>query len=84
MEEWRVRWRRRGVVSIPVQQSSCKPGQSQTPAPAAADKIQAVINKYNNPETSMKLYVSPRTPNPRRVTMFIAEKGIAEIGRAHV
>ena len=27
----------------------------------------------------MKLYVSPRTPNPRRVTMFIAEKGIAGI-----
>ncbi|MDH5538980.1 MAG: glutathione S-transferase family protein [Rhizobacter sp.] len=36
----------------------------------------------------MKLYVSPRAPNPRRVTMFIAEKGIegietlvVEIGR---
>ena len=27
----------------------------------------------------MKLYVSPRAPNPRRVTMFIAEKGIAGI-----
>ncbi|WP_312439889.1 glutathione S-transferase family protein [Janthinobacterium sp.] len=27
----------------------------------------------------MKLYVSPRTPNPRRVTMFIAEKAIAGI-----
>ncbi|MGK5027643.1 glutathione S-transferase family protein [Janthinobacterium sp. RB2R34] len=27
----------------------------------------------------MKLYVSPRTPNPRRVAMFIAEKGIAGI-----
>lgn len=23
----------------------------------------------------MKLYITPRTPNPRRVTMFIAEKG---------
>ena len=27
----------------------------------------------------MKLYVSPRAPNPRRVQMFIAEKGIAGI-----
>jgi glutathione S-transferase len=27
----------------------------------------------------MKLYVSPRAPNPRRVQMFIAEKAIAEI-----
>lgn len=27
----------------------------------------------------MKLYVSPRAPNPRRVTMFIAEKGITGI-----
>jgi len=27
----------------------------------------------------MKLYTSPRTPNPRRVTMFIAETGITGI-----
>lgn len=27
----------------------------------------------------MKLYITPRTPNPRRVMMFIAEKGIAGI-----
>jgi glutathione S-transferase len=27
----------------------------------------------------MKLYVSPRAPNPRRVQMFIAEKGITGI-----
>lgn len=27
----------------------------------------------------MKLYVAPRAPNPRRVTMFIAEKGITGI-----
>jgi glutathione S-transferase len=27
----------------------------------------------------MKLYTSPRTPNPRRVLMFIAEKGITGI-----
>jgi glutathione S-transferase len=27
----------------------------------------------------MKLYVSPRAPSPRRVTMFIAEKGMAGI-----
>ena len=27
----------------------------------------------------MKLYVSPRAPNPRRVTMFLAEKGITNI-----
>jgi len=27
----------------------------------------------------MKLYVAPRAPNPRRVQMFIAEKGIAGI-----
>ena len=29
----------------------------------------------------MKLYTSPRAPNPRRVDMFIAEKGIAGIER---
>lgn len=27
----------------------------------------------------MKLYVAPRAPNPRRVTLFIAEKGIGNI-----
>jgi glutathione S-transferase len=27
----------------------------------------------------MKLYVSPRAPNPRRVTMFLAEKGVTDI-----
>lgn len=27
----------------------------------------------------MKLYISPRAPNPRRVQMFIAEKGIRGI-----
>ena len=27
----------------------------------------------------MKLYVSPRAPSPRRVTMFMAEKGITDI-----
>lgn len=27
----------------------------------------------------MKLFVSPRAPNPRRVTMFMAEKGITDI-----
>jgi glutathione S-transferase len=32
----------------------------------------------------MKLYVSPRAPNPRRVTMFIAEKGIAGIEQISV
>lgn len=32
----------------------------------------------------MKLYVSPRAPNPRRVQMFIAEKGIAGIDEAVV
>lgn len=30
----------------------------------------------------MKLFVSPRAPNPRRVQMFIAEKGIEEIEQA--
>ena len=29
----------------------------------------------------MKLHTSPRAPNPRRVDMFIAEKGIEGIGR---
>jgi glutathione S-transferase len=29
----------------------------------------------------MKLYIAPRAPNPRRVTMFIAEKGIEGIER---
>ncbi|MEO7851266.1 MAG: glutathione S-transferase family protein [Rubrivivax sp.] len=28
----------------------------------------------------MKLHIAPRAPNPRRVTMFIAEKGIEGIG----
>ncbi|MCB1908265.1 MAG: glutathione S-transferase family protein [Rhodocyclaceae bacterium] len=32
----------------------------------------------------MKLYVSERAPNPRRVQMFIAEKGIAGIEQARV
>ena len=32
----------------------------------------------------MKLYISPRTPNPRRVTMFIAEKGIGGIEHVNV
>ena len=32
----------------------------------------------------MKLYVAPRAPNPRRVTLFIAEKGIAGIERIPV
>lgn len=27
----------------------------------------------------MKLYVAPYAPNPRRVTMFLAEKGVADI-----
>ena len=27
----------------------------------------------------MKLFVSPRAPNPRRVTMFLAEKGVTDI-----
>jgi glutathione S-transferase len=32
----------------------------------------------------MKLYTSPRTPNPRRVLMFIAEKGITGIEMVEV
>lgn len=32
----------------------------------------------------MKLYVAPRAPNPRRVTLFIAEKGIEGIERINV
>ena len=32
----------------------------------------------------MKLYISPRAPNPRRVQMFIAEKGIAGIAEVVV
>ena len=32
----------------------------------------------------MKLYVSPRAPNPRRVTLFIAEKGIEGIELVNV
>ena len=27
----------------------------------------------------MKLYISPRAPNPRRVTLFLAEKGVTNI-----
>ena len=32
----------------------------------------------------MKLYVSPRAPSPRRVTMFLAEKGISHIEQVTV
>ena len=32
----------------------------------------------------MKLYVSPRAPNPRRVTMFMAEKGMTGIEQISV
>ncbi|NJD32511.1 MAG: glutathione S-transferase family protein [Gammaproteobacteria bacterium] len=32
----------------------------------------------------MKLHTSPRAPNPRRVDMFIAEKGIVGIAREYV
>ena len=32
----------------------------------------------------MKLYIAPRAPNPRRVTMFIAEKGITGIEQVPV
>lgn len=32
----------------------------------------------------MKLYVAPRAPNPRRVTLFIAEKGIQDIEQVNV
>ncbi len=32
----------------------------------------------------MKLYISARAPNPRRVTMFMAEKGIADVERIAV
>lgn len=32
----------------------------------------------------MKLYVAPRAPNPRRVTMFIAEKGITGVEQVPV
>lgn len=32
----------------------------------------------------MKLYVAPRAPNPRRVTMFMAEKGIHDIALVDV
>ena len=45
----------------------------------------AHLREYASPITvagrleTMKLYVAPRAPNPRRVTMFIAEKGIEGI-----
>lgn len=32
----------------------------------------------------MKLYVAPRAPNPRRVQMFMAEKGITDIEQVNV
>ncbi len=32
----------------------------------------------------MKLYVAPRAPNPRRVQMFLAEKGIQDIEQVNV
>jgi glutathione S-transferase len=38
----------------------------------------SLINIAGRPKT-MKLYVAPRAPNPRRVTIFIAEKGIGGI-----
>jgi glutathione S-transferase len=35
--------------------------------------------RTNNEETGMKLYTSSRAPNPRRVLMFMAEKGITDV-----
>jgi glutathione S-transferase len=35
-------------------------------------------------DRGMKLYVAPRAPNPRRVTLFIAEKGIQGIELVNV
>jgi len=32
----------------------------------------------------MKLYISPRAPNPRRVTVFLMEKGITEVEQVTV
>jgi hypothetical protein len=32
----------------------------------------------------MELYVAPRAPNPRRVTLFIADKGIGGIELVNV
>jgi glutathione S-transferase len=32
----------------------------------------------------MKLYVSPRAPSPRRVTIFLAEKGIADLAASGI
>ena len=32
----------------------------------------------------MKLYTSSRAPNPRRVLMFMAEKGIADIATVQI
>ena len=32
----------------------------------------------------MELYVAPRAPNPRRVTLFIADKGIGSIELVNV
>jgi glutathione S-transferase len=41
------------------------------------------IATADRPE-NMKLYLAPRAPNPRRVTMFVAEKRIAGIERIDV
>lgn len=43
-----------------------------------------MIGAFDNEETRMKLYTSPRAPNPRRVLMFLAEKGIADIATVPV
>ncbi len=36
------------------------------------------------PTRTMKLYIAPRAPNPRRVQMFMAEKGITDIPQVAV
>ena len=32
----------------------------------------------------MKLYLSPRAPNPRRVAIFLAEKGVSDLPQVMV
>jgi glutathione S-transferase len=51
---------------------------------AACWKPASRADKEKKPGETMKLYVSSYAPNPRRVVMFIAEKGITGIENIHV
>jgi glutathione S-transferase len=62
------------------------------PAPDPTRRAECTVSWANSHQASwnnegdggMKLYVAPRAPNPRRVTLFMAEKGIQGIELVNV